>query len=228
MGKMNIKGIIFDLDGVICSTDEYHYQAWKSIADDEGIYFDRKINERLRGVSRAESLEIILERAAAVYSPEEKAALMEKKNNIYRELLKNMGPGDVTEEVRSTLRELKERGYGLAIGSSSKNTRFILERTALTDAFDGISDGNMISRSKPDPEVFIKAAGILGLKNEECLVIEDAISGINAANAAGFHSVGIGPAAECDEAEFKISFFFRNTGYLVSKMCLSSYKEIYT
>lgn len=204
MGKMNIKGIIFDLDGVICSTDEYHYQAWKSIADDEGIYFDRKINERLRGVSRAESLEIILERAAAVYSPEEKAALMEKKNNIYRELLKNMGPGDVTEEVRSTLRELKERGYGLAIGSSSKNTRFILERTALTDAFDGISDGNMISRSKPDPEVFIKAAGILGLKNEECLVIEDAISGINAANAAGFHSVGIGPAAECDEAEFKI------------------------
>ena len=207
MGKMNIKGIIFDLDGVICSTDEYHYQAWKSIADDEGIYFDRKINERLRGVSRAESLEIILERAAAVYSPEEKAALMEKKNNIYRELLKNMGPGDVTEEVRSTLRELKERGYGLAIGSSSKNTRFILERTALTDAFDGISDGNMISRSKPDPEVFIKAAGILGLKNEECLVIEDAISGINAADAAGFHSVGIGPAAECDEAEFKISFF---------------------
>ncbi|WP_330370162.1 beta-phosphoglucomutase [Butyrivibrio sp. MC2021] len=207
MGKMNIKGIIFDLDGVICSTDEYHYQAWKSIADDEGIYFDRKINERLRGVSRAESLEIILERAAAVYRPEEKAALMEKKNNIYRELLKNMGPGDVTEEVRSTLRELKERGYGLAIGSSSKNTRFILERTALTDAFDGISDGNMISRSKPDPEVFIKAAGILGLKNEECLVIEDAISGINAANAAGFHSVGIGPAAECDEAEFKISFF---------------------
>lgn len=207
MGKMNIKGIIFDLDGVICSTDEYHYQAWKSIADDEGIYFDRKINERLRGVSRAESLEIILERAAAVYSPEEKAALMEKKNNIYRELLKNMGPGDVTEEVRSTLRELKERGYGLAIGSSSKNTRFILERTALTDAFDGISDGNMISRSKPDPEVFIKAAGILGLKNEECLVIEDAISGINAANAVGFHSVGIGPAAECDEAEFKISFF---------------------
>ena len=207
MGKMNIKGIIFDLDGVICSTDEYHYQAWKSIADDEGIYFDRKINERLRGVSRAESLEIILERAAAVYSPEEKAALMEKKNNIYRELLKNMSPGDVTEEVRSTLRELKERGYGLAIGSSSKNTRFILERTALTDAFDGISDGNMISRSKPDPEVFIKAAGILGLKNEECLVIEDAISGINAANAAGFHSVGIGPAAECDEAELKISFF---------------------
>ncbi len=204
---MNIKGIIFDLDGVICSTDEYHYQAWKSIADDEGIYFDRKINERLRGVSRAESLEIILERAAAVYSPEEKAALMEKKNNIYRELLKNMGPGDVTEEVRSTLGELKERGYGLAIGSSSKNTRFILERTALTDAFDGISDGNMISRSKPDPEVFIKAAGILGLKNEECFVIEDAISGINAANAAGFHSVGIGPAAECDEAEFKISFF---------------------
>ena len=204
MGKMNIKGIIFDLDGVICSTDEYHYQAWKSIADEEGIYFDRNINERLRGVSRAESLEIILERATASYSPEQKAALMEKKNNIYRELLKNMGPGDVTEEVRSTLRKLREKGYGLSIGSSSKNTRFILERTGLTDAFDGISDGNMISRSKPDPEVFIKAAGILGLKNEECLVIEDAISGINAANAAGFHSVGIGPAAECEGAEFKI------------------------
>ncbi|WP_026669162.1 beta-phosphoglucomutase [Butyrivibrio sp. AE3006] len=201
---MNIKGIIFDLDGVICSTDEYHYQAWKSIADEEGIYFDRNINERLRGVSRAESLEIILERATASYSPEQKAALMKKKNNIYRELLKNMGPRDVTEEVRSTLRKLREKGYGLSIGSSSKNTRFILERTGLTDAFDGISDGNMISRSKPDPEVFIKAAGILGLKNGECLVIEDAVSGIDAANAAGFHSVGIGPAAECEGAEFKI------------------------
>ena len=201
---MNIKGIIFDLDGVICSTDEYHYQAWKSIADEEGIYFDRNINERLRGVSRAESLEIILERATASYSLEQKAALMEKKNNIYRELLKNMGPGDVTEEVRSTLRKLREKGYGLSIGSSSKNTRFILERTGLTDAFDGISDGNMISRSKPNPEVFIKAAGILGLKNDECLVIEDAVSGIDAANAAGFHSVGIGPAAECEGAEFKI------------------------
>ena len=204
MDKMNIKGIIFDLDGVICSTDEYHYQAWKSIADEEGIYFDRNINERLRGVSRAESLEIILERATASYSPEQKAALMEKKNNIYRELLKNMGPGDVTEEVRSTLRKLREKGYGLSIGSSSKNTRFILERTGLTDVFDGISDGNMISRSKPDPEVFIKAAGILGLKNSECLVIEDAVSGIDAANAAGFHSVGIGPAAEYEGAEFKI------------------------
>ena len=204
MGKMNIKGIIFDLDGVICSTDEYHYQAWKSIADEEGIYFDRNINERLRGVSRAESLEIILERATASYSPEQKTALMEKKNNIYRELLKNMGPGDVTEEVRSTLRKLREKGYGLSIGSSSKNTRFILERTGLIDAFDGISDGNMISRSKPNPEVFIKAAGILGLKNDECLVIEDAVSGIDAANAAGFHSVGIGPAAECEGAEFKI------------------------
>ena len=204
MDKMNIKGIIFDLDGVICSTDEYHYQAWKSIADEEGIYFDRNINERLRGVSRAESLEIILERANTSYTPEQKAALMEKKNNIYRELLKNMGPGDVTEEVRSTLRKLREKGYGLSIGSSSKNTRFILERTGLTDAFDGISDGNMISRSKPNPEVFIKAAGILGLKNDECLVIEDAVSGIDAANAAGFHSVGIGPAAECEGAEFKI------------------------
>ena len=204
MGKMNIKGIIFDLDGVICSTDEYHYQAWKSIADEEGIYFDRNINERLRGVSRAESLEIILERATASYSSEQKIALMEKKNNIYRELLKNMGPGDVTEEVRSTLRKLREKGYGLSIGSSSKNTRFILERTGLTDAFDGISDGNMISWSKPNPEVFIKAAGILGLKNDECLVIEDAVSGIDAANAAGFHSVGIGPAAECEGAEFKI------------------------
>lgn len=201
---MNIKGIIFDLDGVICSTDEYHYQAWKSIADEEGIYFDRNINERLRGVSRAESLEIILERATASYSPEQKAALMEKKNNIYRELLKNMGPRDVTEEVRSTLRKLREKGYGLSIGSSSKNTRFILERTGLTDAFDGISDGNMISRSKPNPEVFIKAAGILGLKNDDCLVIEDAVSGIDAANAAGFHSVGIGPAAEYEGAEFKI------------------------
>ena len=133
---MEIKGIIFDLDGVICSTDEFHYKAWKKMADDEGIYFDKEINERLRGVSRAESLEIILEKASRTYSEEEKTQMMEKKNQLYRDLLSEMNERNVTDEVRSTLEKLREKGLKLAIGSSSKNTAYILERIGLSNFFD--------------------------------------------------------------------------------------------
>ena len=132
---MNIRGIIFDLDGVICHTDKYHYQAWKKIADEEKIEFNEVINERLRGVSRAESLEIILEKASKEYSQEEKQHLMDKKNNIYRSLLKGMSPSDVSTEIRVTLNKLKEKGYKLAIGSSSKNTMLILSQLGLKDFF---------------------------------------------------------------------------------------------
>ena len=153
-----MKAFIFDLDGVIVFTDKFHYQAWKKMADEMGIYFDETINNRLRGVSRAESLEIILERyEGEPLSAEKKAELMEQKNNTYRELLATMTPADVSDEVRETLKTLRERGCKLAIGSSSKNAKFILEKVELLNAFDAISDGNNITHSKPDPEVFLKA-----------------------------------------------------------------------
>lgn len=203
---MNIKGIIFDLDGVIVFTDRYHYLAWKKIADEMGVYFDETINNRLRGVSRMESLEIILENGP-VLTDEEKNRLAERKNCIYRELLQEMSPGSVTAEVRQTLQILRDRGYKLSIGSSSKNARTILERVALTDAFDAISDGSNITRSKPDPEVFQKAAEFLGLETENCAVIEDAFAGIDAACAACMVSVGIGDAAAYNKASYHIQKF---------------------
>ena len=161
--KKCYQAVIFDLDGVICHTDRYHYQAWKQMADEEGIYFDETINNRLRGVSRMASLEIILERAARSYSQAEKAAMAERKNNIYRQLLLTMRPADLSEEVSDTLRKLKEAGVRIAIGSSSKNAGTILQQLGLPDAFDAISDGNNITHSKPDPEVFLKAAQMLGM-----------------------------------------------------------------
>lgn len=191
-----IRALIFDLDGVLVFTDEYHYQAWKKLADRLGIYFDEKINNRLRGVSRMDSLEIILERYdGPALSLEEKARLTDEKNETYRSLLERMTPDSVTPDVRSTLAELRRRGYKLAVGSSSKNAKTILARTALTDAFDAVSDGTNITRSKPDPEVFLKAAEFLGIPPENCAVIEDAEAGIDAAAAGGMLPVGIGEAS---------------------------------
>ena len=205
---MKTKGIIFDLDGVIVFTDHYHYLAWKQIADEMGIYFDETINNRLRGVSRMESLEIILENHhGSALSGEEKLALAEKKNNIYRQLLQEMSPESVAPEVRTTLKTLRDRGYKLSIGSSSKNTKTILARVNLTDAFDAISDGTNITYSKPDPEVFLMAAQFLDLETESCAVIEDAFAGIDAACAAGMISVGIGDASGYDKATYKINTF---------------------
>lgn len=193
---MSIKGIIFDLDGVICFTDEYHYLAWKKMADDMGIYFDREINNRLRGVSRMASLEIILERyQGPALSQEEKNALAEKKNTIYRELLGRMTPADLSGEVKRTLDDLRAGGMKLAIGSSSKNAPFILERIGLTGYFDAVSDGNNITHSKPDPEVFLKAAQFLGLEPNECIVVEDAVAGAEAGHAGGFTVACVGDAA---------------------------------
>ena len=193
---MNIKGIIFDLDGVIVFTDHYHYLAWKMIADEMGIYFDETINNRLRGVSRMESLEIILENYhGASLSEEEKVALAEKKNNFYRELLREMSPDSVAPEVRHTLQTLRDRGYQLSIGSSSKNTKYILQRLGLEGYFDAISDGTNIARSKPDPEVFLKSADFISMPYENCLVVEDAISGVEAARAAGMKAAAVGDAA---------------------------------
>lgn len=204
---MNYKGVIFDLDGVICSTDKYHYLAWKKMADDIGVYFDEIINNRLRGVSRMESLEIVLEKSDVTYSEAEKIELATKKNDLYRDMLKNMTPADLTDEVKDTLDELRKRGYLLAIGSSSKNAGFILGQIGLGDYFDKISDGNNISKSKPDPEVFLKAAEYLGLAPSECMVVEDALAGIDAAIAGKFDCAGIGEAATHEKVTYPIQTF---------------------
>lgn len=206
MGKQ-YKAIIFDLDGVICHTDKYHYLAWKALADKLGIYFDEEINNRLRGVSRMESLEIVLERYGGTLTEAEKQALAEEKNALYRELLKKMSAEDLSAEVKETLDTLRAGGRILAIGSSSKNTRFILERIGLDGYFDAISDGNNIANSKPDPEVFLKAAQFIGLPAEECLVVEDAKAGIAAAAAGGFDSAAIGDAVKCGLANYNMSTF---------------------
>lgn len=205
---MNYKAVIFDLDGVICSTDEYHYQAWKSMADAMGIYFDRIINNRLRGVSRMDSLEIILERYdKRQLTGEEKTALATLKNNIYRESLKEMSSADLSEEVKSTLDALREKGLKLAIGSSSKNTPFILGQLGLGDYFDAISDGNTIVNSKPDPEVFLKTADFLGFDPADCLVVEDAVSGAQAGHAGGFKVACVGEASEKQAGDFNLRTF---------------------
>lgn len=199
-----MKAIIFDLDGVICSTDKYHYLAWKRLADELGIYFSEKINDRLRGVSRMESLDIILERAGRTYTAEEKEFLAERKNGMYRDLLEQMSIDDLSIEVAGTLFKLRLMGYRLAIGSSSKNAKLILEHIGLGDFFDEIAHGTDITRSKPDPEVFLKAANKLGLPPEECLVVEDANAGIEAAVAGGFRCAGIGSAAEDSRTDYPL------------------------
>lgn len=205
---MRYKGIIFDLDGVICHTDHYHYLAWKQLADKLGIYFDETINNRLRGVSRMDSLAIILERrTGSPLSEEEKVILANEKNEIYKELLKQMSTKDLSSEVKETLEQLRAGGLLLAIGSSSRNARFILGQIGLGDYFDAISDGNNITKSKPHPEVFLMAAEYLKRKPEECLVVEDAKAGIDAAVAAGMDSAAIGDAIGYSRATYNLNTF---------------------
>lgn len=203
-----MKAVIFDLDGVLVFTDRFHYQAWKQMADGMNIYFDETINNRLRGVSRMDSLEIILERyTGEPLSEKQKTALAEEKNRTYRKLLETMTPADVSDEVRDTLKELHRRGYQLALGSSSKNAGFILEKVGLDDVFDAVSDGANITRSKPDPEVFLKAAEFLGIEPHECLVVEDARAGIDAAKAGGMKAAGLGEAGDYEKTDYPMEKF---------------------
>lgn len=203
--KNKFKAVIFDLDGVICSTDEYHYLAWKKLADRENIYFDKIINNRLRGVSRMESLEIILEKACKTYTDLEKIEMATFKNDYYRELLLQMSPRDLSDEVKATLLTLKEKGIKIAIGSSSKNTKTILTQIGILDWFDVIADGNDIKNSKPDPEVFLCAASRLGLDAADCIVVEDALAGIDAAKAGNFYAVGIQDAAKYQKTDYPVT-----------------------
>ena len=205
---MNVKGIVFDLDGVVLSTDHFHYLAWKSLADELNIPFTEQDNEKLRGVSRMASFEIILANKPELkLTDEEKEKYATQKNDLYRTYLQKMTPADVSEEVRNTLKTLRERGYKLAVGSSSKNAGFILERTEMRDYFDAVSDGNNITNSKPDPEVFLKAAEMIHLDPSVCLVVEDAKAGVEAAVAGGFDCAAMGDAKDDPRAAWHLGGF---------------------
>ena len=208
MDACRIQAIIFDLDGVLLSTDKYHYIAWQTLADELGIPFCEKDNEAFRGVSRMDCLEMLLsKKTSLVLTDSEKIAYADRKNKTYRKLLETLSPAFIEDEVRVTLNALRQKGYRLAVGSSSKNSKFILNKTDLTASFDAIVDGNDISRSKPDPEVFLKAAEKLGVKSCHCAVIEDAEAGLAAAVAGGMLPVAVGEATHSHLAKLSVQSF---------------------
>ena len=202
MNLEKYKAIIFDLDGVIVSTDECHYEAWKMLADEEEIYFDREINQRLRGVSRMESLEIVLERAQKEYSNEEKIEMATRKNNYYVEKIKSLTKSAILDGALEFIDMAKSSGLKVAIGSSSKNTMAILKQVECDGIFDAIADGNDIKNSKPAPDVFLVAAEKLGLYPKDCMVVEDAYAGVDAAISAGMDVLAVGYASTYERATY--------------------------
>lgn len=202
-----IKAIIFDLDGVLVSTDELHYRAWKALAGRLGVPFDRAKNDRCRGISRMASLDIVLEDAPTAYTQAEREAFAAEKNETYRAMLASLTPADTLEGVMPTLAELRRRGYRLALASVSKNAPLILERTGLDRYLDAVADGNCITRSKPDPEVFLKAAEKLGMACESCAAMDDALAGIEAGRAAGMLTIGFGDSAKNKAGDLNLERF---------------------
>jgi beta-phosphoglucomutase len=189
---MNIKACIFDLDGVIVDTAKYHYLAWKRLAEELGFFFSEEHNERLKGVSRMDSLKILLSVGGISKSATEMDLLADKKNKWYVEYIEKLTPADILPGSLEILKFCKKNKLGTALGSASKNARTILRGIGLEDKFEVIVDGNVITKAKPDPMVFTKAADMLGVRYQECVVFEDAFSGIEAAIAAGMKSIGIG------------------------------------
>ena len=196
MTEPSAHAVIFDLDGVLVETEELHYRSWKEVADAEDIPLDRAIMRRLRGIGRQQSLDIILDRAARPYTEREKESLAKRKNERYRAMIEAMTPADIVPGAVDLLRALRRRGIPIAVGSSSRNARLILEHLQLADLFDAIVDGNEIAASKPDPALFQRCAELLGVPAERCIVVEDAEAGIDAARRAGMTPIGIGHPVE--------------------------------
>jgi beta-phosphoglucomutase len=195
------RAVIFDLDGVITDTAEFHYLGWQRLADEEGIPFDRGANEALRGLSRRESLLAMLgDRDVA---DEQLLAWMTRKNDYYVASLGEMGPEDALPGAVELIEDARSRGLKVAIGSSSKNARMVLDKLGLSDAFDAVADGNSVERAKPAPDLFLAAAELLGVEPSECIVVEDAESGVDAALAAGMIAVGVGPADRVGHAQHR-------------------------
>jgi beta-phosphoglucomutase len=201
----HMKGAIFDLDGVIVDTAKYHYLAWRSLAADLGFEFTEAHNERLKGVSRMRSLDILLETGGLEFNEADKAAMAERKNRVYVDYISRLDDSELLPGVREYLGSLKKRGVGIALGSASKNAAFILDRLKISGLFDAVVDGNTVSRAKPDPEVFQTACRRLGLQPADCVVFEDAEAGIAAAKAAGMRVVGIGKRELLAAADFVVT-----------------------
>lgn len=199
---MNKKAFIFDLDGVIVDTARYHYLAWQKIATELNIDFTLEHNELLKGVSRVRSLDIILELGKVEASQEDKNKWLIQKNEEYLSYLVDMDQSEILPGVIPVLKYLKERNQAIALGSASKNARPILEKTGIIHYFDVIVDGNDVTNAKPDPEVFLIAANLLGAKPEDAIVFEDSVAGVQAANIANMTSVGIGEASVLNEAQY--------------------------
>ncbi len=211
---MKKKAIIFDLDGVIIHTDELHFFAWKKITNDLGLMFDEEVNHKTRGISRLESLEVILEHNKKNMNEAEKNNILFEKNDIYLSYLDELSENSADKKVYETLENLKLKGIRMAIGSSSKNARQVLKKIKLIDYFEVIVDGNDIINNKPDPEVFLKAAKIMNLKPEECFVVEDGIAGIEAGITGGFEVIAIGSGTKYDKPNYKINEFDEILDYL--------------
>ncbi len=196
-----IKAFLFDLDGVIVDTAIYHYQAWKRLANELGFDISEEFNEGLKGVSRTDSLDLILAHGGLTLSDEKKAELAAQKNDWYLELVSRMTSNDILPGVASFFSQVRQAGLKTALGSVSKNAPLILERIGMTEAFEAIIDGTKISKGKPDPEVFTKGAEELGVSASECVVFEDAVAGVEAGKRGGMFVVGIGRPETLTQAD---------------------------
>lgn len=202
-----IRGLIFDLDGVIVDTAKYHYLAWKELTEKLGIRFTKKDNERLKGVSRIRSFEIILEIGGLTMPEEQKQEYCTQKNDRYLEYIRQLKEEEILPGAKRFLLEARASGYRIALGSASKNTQLILEKLKITELFDSVIDGTKVTKAKPDPEVFLKGAEELGLAPSTCLVFEDAEAGVEAAHNAGMLAVGIGSRKRLPQADLNVPGF---------------------
>lgn len=215
---MNTKAFIFDLDGVIVDTAKHHFIAWQKIATALGIEFTLEHNEQLKGVSRVRSLELILELGKVTASQEDKNKWLIQKNENYLSYLVDMDESELLPGILPILKYLKENNQKIALGSASKNARPILEKTGILHYFDAIVDGNDVSNAKPDPEVFLQAAKLLGISNENSIVFEDSVAGIQAANTAKMTSIGIGENKILFEADFIFEDFTKINIEFIEKL----------
>lgn len=196
--SFDIQGVIFDLDGVLTDTAEYHYRAWQRLADEEGLPFDRQANEALRGVSRRESLLHIVDNKP--YTEAQLQEMMDRKNHYYVDSIQNISPANLLPGALELLDELRKAGIKTAIGSGSKNARLALDKLGIADRIDVIADGYSVQRPKPAPDLFLYAANLVGLKPAQCIVVEDAAAGIESAIASGMWAVGLGPIERVNAA----------------------------
>lgn len=216
--KMNRKGFIFDLDGVIVDTAKYHYLAWKKLSESIGIFFDEFQNEQLKGVSRINSLEKILGWGNKELSQDKFMELLARKNNDYLDYISNMTRSEILPDVMRIISFLKDTDQSIALGSSSRNARIILKKLKLINDFDAVVDGNNVSEAKPNPEVFLLAADELNVTPQDCVVFEDSVAGVKAANEAGMMSIGIGDEKVLKDADYVFTDFTKISNRFMTEL----------